>query len=55
MIREIYDRKILAITREEFNEKDWIIEFSLRKPEYGIEVLKNKAKELGIKISLKGI
>jgi GTP-binding protein HflX len=43
------------IESEEFNENDWAIKFSLRKPDYGLEIIEYKAKELGIKIDMKGI
>jgi len=40
---------------ERFDVDKWTIDFSLRKPEHGLNTLKNKALKLGIKVELEGI
>ncbi|MHA1971754.1 MAG: GTPase HflX [Candidatus Hodarchaeales archaeon] len=40
---------------EHFDVDKWTIDFSLRKPEHGLNTLKNKAFQLGIKVELEGI
>jgi GTP-binding protein HflX len=43
------------VTDETFNNDGWIIEFSIRKPDFRLEVLKLHAKTLGIQIKMKAI
>ncbi|MFX0171531.1 MAG: GTPase HflX [Candidatus Hodarchaeota archaeon] len=43
------------VEMEIFDINNWVIEFTLRKPDYGIEVLKHQAKTLGIKVEMKAL
>ncbi len=43
------------VEHEAFKNNDWEIIISLRKPKYGLEMLKHRAQALGIKIELESI
>jgi GTP-binding protein HflX len=44
-----------TVEMEIFDINNWIIEFTLRKPDYGIEALKHQAKTLGIEVEMKAL
>lgn len=43
------------VERESFENSDWEMIISLRKPEYGVEVLKQRALTLGVQLNLEAI
>jgi GTP-binding protein HflX len=43
------------VTDEKFNNNTWVIEFTIRKPDFRLEVLEHHAKTLGIQIKMKAI
>ncbi|UCG90217.1 MAG: GTPase HflX [Candidatus Heimdallarchaeota archaeon] len=44
-----------CVEHETFENSDWEMIISLRKPKYGIEMLKHRAQKLGIKIQMESI
>ncbi|MFX0182780.1 MAG: GTPase HflX [Candidatus Hodarchaeota archaeon] len=43
------------VIHETFSDDNWIIEFTIRKPDYGIEVLKHQARTLGLEVEMKAL